>query len=140
MKASDNCIEIIKRFEGLYLKSYLCPKNILTIGYGHTKGVKPYEEINELQAEIFLREDLDEVETALNRLNLPINQNQYDALCSLIFNVGIGAFLKSKMYAKIKAGDPTAPDEFLDWTKSGGKVLPGLVIRRKAEYELFNKT
>ena len=69
MKASDNCIEIIKRFEGLYLKS-----GWTQIGYGHTKGVKPYEEINELQAEIFLREDLDEVETALNRQQVSLNR------------------------------------------------------------------
>jgi len=140
MKASKNCTDIIKRFEGLYLKSYLCPAGKLTIGYGHTRDVKPGDVINEFQADIFLSEDLKTVEDNLNRLDLPINQNQFDALCSLVFNVGIGAFLKSKMYAKIKAGDPTAPDEFLDWTKSGGKVLPGLVIRRKAEYELFNKT
>lgn len=139
MKASNNCIELIKRFEGLYLKSYLCPAGVLTIGYGHTKGVQLNEEINALQAEIFLREDLESVEESLNQLDLPVNQNQFDALCSLIFNVGIWAFMKSKLLSKIKAGNPTAPDEFLDWTKAGGKVLPGLVARRKAEYDLFRK-
>ena len=137
MKASKNCTDIIKRFEGLYLKSYLCPAGKLTIGYGHTRDVKLGDQINEFQADIFLSEDLKTVEDNLNRLDLPVNQNQFDALCSLVFNVKLVDFMKSKLLAKIKAGDPSAAEEFLDWTKAGGKELPGLVARRKAEYDLF---
>ena len=137
MKATDNCIQLIKRFEGLYLKAYSCPAGVLTIGYGHTRGVKPGDEINELQAEIYLREDLEEVEKQLNHLSLPVNQNQFDALCSFIFNLGIGNFMQSTLLKKLKAGDKTAADEILRWDKSGGKVLPGLTARRKAEYDLF---
>lgn len=137
MKATDNCIQLIKRFEGLYLKAYVCPAGVLTIGYGHTRGVKPGEEINEMQAEIYLREDVEACEIQLNYLTLPINQHQFDALCSFIFNLGIGNFMQSTLLKKLKAGDKTAADEILRWDKSGGKVLPGLTARRKAEYDLF---
>ena len=137
MKATDNCIQLIKRFEGLYLNAYFCPAGVLTIGYGHTKGVKPGDEINELQAEIYLREDVEACEIQLNYLTLPINQHQFDALCSFIFNLGIGNFMQSTLLKKLKAGDKTAADEILRWDKSGGKVLPGLTARRKAEYDLF---
>ena len=137
MKATDNCIQLIKRFEGLYLKAYFCPAGVLTIGYGHTRGVKPGEEINELQAEIYLKEDVEACEIQLNYLTLPINQHQFDALCSFIFNLGIGNFMQSTLLKKLKAGDKTAADEILRWDKSGGKVLPGLTARRKAEYDLF---
>jgi len=137
MKATDNCIQLIKRFEGLYLKAYVCPAGVLTIGYGHTRGVKPGDEINELQAEIYLREDVEACEIQLNYLTLPINQHQFDALCSFIFNLGIGNFMQSTLLKKLKAGDKTAADEILRWDKSGGKVLPGLTARRKAEYDLF---
>lgn len=137
MKATDNCVQLIKRFEGLYLKAYVCPAGVLTIGYGHTKGVKPGDEINEMQAEIYLREDVEACEIQLNYLTLPINQHQFDALCSFIFNLGIGNFMQSTLLKKLKAGDKTAADEILRWDKSGGKVLPGLTARRKAEYDLF---
>ena len=137
MKATDNCVQLIKRFDGLYLKAYVCPAGVLTIGYGHTRGVKPGDEINELQAEIYLREDVEACEIQLNYLTLPINQHQFDALCSFIFNLGIGNFMQSTLLKKLKAGDKTAADEILRWDKSGGKVLPGLTARRKAEYDLF---
>lgn len=137
MKATDNCIQLIKRFEGLYLKAYVCPAGVLTIGYGHTRGVKPGEEINEMQAELYLMEDVEACEIQLNYLTLPINQHQFDALCSFIFNLGIGNFMQSTLLKKLKAGDKTAADEILRWDKSGGKVLPGLTARRKAEYDLF---
>jgi len=139
MKATDNCVQLIKRFEGLYLKAYVCPAGVLTIGYGHTRGVKPGDDINELQAEIYLREDLEEVEKQLNHLSLPVNQNQFDALCSLVFNVGITRFMQSKMLKRIRALDRDASVEFDDWNKAGGKVLPGLVARRGAEKELFDR-
>ena len=139
MKATDNCVQLIKRFECLYLKAYVCPAGVLTIGYGHTRGVKPGDEINELQAEIYLREDLEEVEKQLNHLSLPVNQNQFDALCSLVFNVGITRFMQSKMLKRIRALDQDASVEFDDWNKAGGKVLPGLVARRRAEKELFDR-
>ena len=137
MKATDNCVQLIKRFEGLYLKAYVCPAGVLTIGYGHTRGVKPGEEINEMQAELYLMEDVEACEIQLNYLTLPINQHQFDALCSFIFNLGIGNFMQSTLLKKLKAGDKTAADEILRWDKSGGKVLPGLTARRKAEYDLF---
>ena len=137
MKATDNCVQLIKRFEGLYLNAYVCPAGVLTIGYGHTRGVKPGEEINEMQAELYLMEDVEACEIQLNYLTLPINQHQFDALCSFIFNLGIGNFMQSTLLKKLKAGDKTAADEILRWDKSGGKVLPGLTARRKAEYDLF---
>jgi len=138
MKATDNCVQLIKRFEGLYLKAYVCPAGVLTIGYGHTRGVKPGEEINELQAEIYLREDVEACEIQLNCLTLPINQHQFDALCSFIFNLGIGNLRSSTLLKKLNKGDfEGAAAEFDKWVFSGGKKLAGLVKRRTAERKLF---
>lgn len=138
MKAGRNCLDLIKRFEGLRLKAYRCPAGVWTIGYGHTGNVQPFDVINELQAEIYLQDDLRPCEDTLNLLKLQLNQNQFDALCSFIYNVGSGNFMKSTLLKKIKAGDPLAGDELLKWTKVGGVELPGLVARRKAEYQLYN--
>ena len=139
MQASKECLNLIKRFEGLYLKSYVCPAGILTIGYGHTKGVKPGEVINGLQADIYLKEDLKPCEDLLNGMNVTLNQNQFDALCSFIFNVGRGNFLKSTLLKKLKVNpnDVTIADEFKKWNRGGGNVLPGLVKRRQAESDLY---
>lgn len=139
MKTSDNGIEFIKKHEGLRLKAYLCPSGKPTIGYGRTKGVKLGDVITEEEAEQLLREDLIVVENEINRHNLNLNQNQFDALVSFVYNVGIGNFRSSTLLKKIKANpnDESIANEFKRWVYSNGKRLPGLVKRREEEAELY---
>ena len=139
MKTSPKGIALIKEFEGLRLKAYKCPGGVWTIGYGHTAGVKPGMVITETQAEQFLKEDLLVFENAVNNQNLSINQNQFDALVSLIYNIGIGNFKKSTLLLKVRIDprDNSIMDEFLRWVYSKGRVLPGLQRRRLAEVKLY---
>lgn len=133
-------INLIKEGEGLRLKAYLpTPNDVWTIGYGHTKGVRPGMVITEQQAEQFLRQDIAWVEEALNRyVTVPLNQNQFDALASWVFNVGAGALKSSTLLKKLNAGDyQGAANELSRWNKQKGRVLTGLTNRRAKERELF---
>ena len=143
---SQNCIDLIKKFEGLFLKSYLCPASIATIGYGSTmwndgKKVELGQKITLEGAEILLMWELKNKANALHRLNL--NQNQFDALMSFIYNIGISAFLNSTLFKKALANqnDETIRNEFMRWNKAkvNGKmvVLKGLNNRRIAESNLY---
>ena len=139
MKTSPKGIALIKEFEGLRLKAYLCPGGVWTIGYGHTAGVKPGMVISEVQAEEYLKADLIAFERYLNGLGLALNQNQFDALVSFIYNVGTGNFSNSTLLRKVRANpqDNSIMDEFLRWVYSKGRVLPGLQRRRLAEMKLY---
>ena len=139
MKTSPKGIALIKEFEGLRLKAYKCPGGVWTIGYGHTTGVKPGMVISEAQAEEYLKADLIAFERYLNGLGLALNQNQFDALVSFIYNVGTGNFSKSTLLRKVRANpqDNSIMDEFLRWVYSKGRVLPGLQRRRLAEMKLY---
>ena len=107
---------------------------------GHTKNVKEGDRISQDQANCFLMQDLYSVERAIIRLvKVKINQNQFDALCSLIFNIGISAFNKSTLLAKLNTGDYVgAAEQFRRWNKVNNVVMAGLVRRRQAEEDLFN--
>ena len=139
MKTSPKGIALIKEFEGLRLKAYLCPGGVWTIGYGHTAGVKPGMVITEAQAEEYLKADLIAFERYLNGLGLALNQNQFDALISFIYNVGTGNFSNSTLLRKVRVypQDNSIMDEFLRWVYSKGRVLPGLQRRRLAEMKLY---
>ena len=139
MKTSPKGIALIKEFEGLRLKAYKCPGGVWTIGYGHTVGVKPGMVISEAQAEEYLKADLIAFERYLNGLGLALNQNQFDALVSFIYNVGTGNFYSSTLLRKVRANpqDNSIMDEFLRWVYSKGRVLPGLQRRRLAEMKLY---
>lgn len=139
MKTSPKGIALIKDFEGLRLKAYKCPGGVWTIGYGHTAGVKHGMVISERQAEEYLRADLIAFEKYLNGLGLALDQNQFDALISFIYNVGTGNFSSSTLLRKVKANplDNSIMDEFLRWVYSKGRVLPGLQRRRLAEMKLY---
>ena len=139
MKTSPKGIALIKEFEGLRLKAYKCPGGVWTIGYGHTAGVKHGMVISERQAEEYLKADLIAFEKYLNALGLPLNQNQFDALISFIYNVGTGNFSSSTLLHKVRANpqDNSIMDEFLRWVYSKGRVLPGLQRRRLAEMKLY---
>ena len=139
MKTSPKGIALLKEFEGLRLKAYQCPGGVWTIGYGHTAGVKPGMLITKAQAEEYLKADLIAFERYLNGLGLALNQNQFDALVSFIYNVGTGNFSSSTLLRKVRANpqDNSIMDEFLRWVYSKGRVLPGLQRRRLAEMKLY---
>ena len=134
-------IDIIKKYEGLSLKAYRCPAGIVTIGYGCTTypdgtPVKMGDTITKEKAEALL------LDYVINQImphlkDLALTSNQEAALCSLIYNIGAPAFLKSKCYKAIKAKDWETVYKEWEWTKAGGKTLKGLLKRRSEERYLF---
>ena len=139
MQTSQRGIDLIKRFEGLRLRAYDDGVGIPTIGYGHTKSVALGMTITEEQAVQFLREDLHSAERDIDRLvTVHLCQHQFDALGSLVFNIGGTAFRDSTLLRKLNAGDyASAAVQFDRWVHGGGKILPGLVKRRAAERAMF---
>jgi lysozyme len=136
---SSTGVALLKQFEGLRLKAYLCSANVPTIGYGHTKGVKLGDVITQDQADQYLREDLIPCETAVLAKVPGLTQCQFDALVSFVFNLGVGAFSKSTLLKLIKTNphDPGITAQFLRWNKAGGKVVKGLTDRRTEEANLY---
>ncbi len=139
MKISAKGFNFIRQHEGLRLKAYQCSADVWTIGYGHTQGVSMGDTCTREQAEQWIMEDIAWAEKAVNRQGLNINQNQFDALVSFVFNLGETAFKSSTLLKKIKANpnDPTIADEFAKWKYAGGKVVAGLAKRRKNESNLY---
>ena len=144
MKTSDRGIALIKAHEGLRLQAYQDPVGVWTIGYGHTTAAGPPKvergmKITDAGADAILRQDLAKFEGYVSSaVKVPLNQNEFDALVSFTFNLGPGNLRSSTLLKKLNAGDRAgAADEFLKWTKAGGKTLPGLVKRREAERALF---
>ena len=140
MKTSPKGISLIKEFEGLSLDAYLCSAGVLTIGYGHTGGVQKGDKITAKKAEELLQDDLKKFENGVLRLvRVPLNQNQFDALVSFAFNLGVGNLGKSTLLRKLNDRDfKGAAAEFVRWNKAGGRELAGLTRRRNAEAELFS--
>ena len=130
---------LIKDFEGLRLKAYLCAAGVPTIGWGHTKGVRLGQTITEAQAEDLLVEDIAPIERQLNRLGVNFRQGQFDALVSWIFNLGATTFSNSTLCKRIKEGaaDQQVADEIVKWVYANGRPLLGLMKRRVAEANLF---
>lgn len=155
MKTSDNGRKFIEGFEGLFLKAYddandhivqpgQAVHGTLTIGYGHTNAAGPPHvyigmEITKEEADAILASDLASVELQVTHLvKVPINQNQFDALVSFDFNTG--GLGRSSTLRDINAGNmQAAADALLMWDRAGGRVLAGLLRRRRAERELFLK-
>jgi len=143
MQIGKNCIDLVKKFEGLKLESYKCPAGLWTIGYGNTQWengtrVKENQVIDIQRAEKLL---MFWVNKYAERIDLKVNQNQFDALVSFAYNVGITNFNNSTLKKKVIANpnDATIRDEFMKWVSSRGKQLPGLVKRREAEANLYFK-
>lgn len=156
MQVSQKCISQIKKDEGVKNKPYQCPALLWTVGVGHVidphhakvpfadrkalpipsgwDRVLSNDEIDEI-----LRKDLNRFEQGVLRLiKVPMTQGQFDALVSFSFNVGLGNLQNSTLRMKINRGDYVgAAEQFLVWTKAGGKVLAGLVKRRTHEKEMF---
>ena len=133
-------LDLIKSFEGWRDTAYICPAGVLTIGYGSTgPHVKAGMKITPERGEDLLREDLDRFEKAVTRLvTVPLRQNQYDALVSFAFNVGISALERSTLLKRVNARlFDQAAAEFAKWNRAGGRPLAGLTRRRAAEAALF---
>lgn len=144
MRISQKGIDFIKSHEALRLKAYQDSKGVWTIGWGHTKNVHPGDVITREQAERFIRDDFAWVERTLNadlvtgRDKPLVTQNEFDALCSLVFNIGSQAYLESTVRRKIKQGDKMAAARaFKMWVYSEHKFVQGLANRRADEVRLF---
>lgn len=152
MTPSQKCYDLIKSMEGLVLKAYPDPAtgNLpITIGYGSTmreSGIrfKIGETITKEEAEKLLIWEVNNkakvVDSLLNSIR--VNQNQFDALVSFTYNVGVGNFKDSTLLKKAKKNpnDETIPGEFKKWDKANGKVMKGLTKRREAEASLYKTT
>jgi lysozyme len=139
MNISDDGLALIRGFEGCKLKAYQDGGGIWTIGVGHTGGVKINDVITEADATNFLISDVREAVDAINYfLEVPLNQNQFDALCSFTFNLGVGSFQTSTLLKKLNNSDYAgAAQQFLRWVYDNGKMVPGLLNRRVSESKLF---
>ena len=139
LSISQTGISFIKKWEGCRLKAYQCSAHVWTIGWGHTAGVKPGMVIDQSKADSLFLVDIKQYEQAVTQyVQVPLNQNQYDALVSFCYNVGIGAFQKSTLLRVLNQQNyDEAANQFLRWTRAGNKVIQGLVNRRTDEKELF---
>lgn len=148
MKPSQQAIDLIKQFEGFRTNAYICPAGVPTIGYGSTmwpdgKKVKLGEVISMEQAEKLLMWEIENKTKAMKPVK--VNQNQYDALVSFVYNLGVGAFNGSTLRKLVhnNPNDPKIEDEFMKWVnvRQGGKLVRsnGLVRRRQAEANLYFK-
>ena len=145
-KIGTKGLELIKSFEGLKLKPYLCPAKVPTVGYGSTfyendKKVKLTDpSITEQRASELLLDSLRGFERYVDSYcRDDINQNQFDALVSFCYNLGPANLKSSTLLKKanVNPNDPTIAQEFLKWNKAGGKALKGLTKRRQAESDLY---
>ncbi len=140
MKISNKGIDLITKFEGCQLKAYKCPAGVWTIGYGHTENVKKGDTLaSEQEARELLLKDMKKYEDYVNKavadksIRFPLNQMQFDALTSFVYNCGYGNLLQLVRGRNAQ----TVAKKMLLYDKGGGKVLSGLTRRRKAEQKLF---
>ena len=145
-KISTAGINLICSFEGLKLKAYDDGVGVWTIGFGTTiypNGikVKKGDTCTEAQAKAYMAHDLKKFESAVNSaVTVLINQNQFDAMVSLAYNIGTSAFKNSTLVKKLNESNyKSAAAQFNVWNKGGGKVMQGLVSRRAVERKLFEK-
>ena len=146
IKISPDGIRAIQQREELRLKAYRCQAGVWTIGWGHTSGVTAGMVITEEQAQAFLAADLQPIASFLDRENYRgLKPNQYDALASLIFTIGMLNYSRSTLRRLLKAGAPAkdCAAQFLKWKyytdRATGekKISQGLVNRRQAEYRQY---
>lgn len=148
-------LELIKGYEGLRLYPYLCPAGVPTIGYGTTmypngrRVTLQDKPLKEHEADVILNATLEPYcRGVLALLKITPTQFQFDALVCFAYNVGLGSkthpggLMHSTLLKFVNAKKPllTIEAEFMKWVKAGGKVLPGLVARRQAEFQLYSKT
>ena len=146
MRVNQEGLDIIKHFEGYSSTVYADPIGIPTIGFGSiwdkegNRLTMDHEPITEKEGEFLLVRELKHVESAIARLiKVELTENQFSAIGSLTYNIGSSRLISSTLRAKINREDYSgASDEFPKWRRAGGRILKGLVRRRKAEKELFN--
>ena len=137
-------VDLVKHFEGLHLKAYLCPAGVPTIGYGHTDSVRLGQTITADQADAFMAADLVEAASHVDTLvKVPLNDDERGALSSFVFNLGAGSLASSTLLKLLNSGDREgAGIQFGRWvyaSVNGARTqLPGLVARRAAEAALFS--
>ena len=146
MKLDENGYKLIQGFEGLSLVPYLCSAKVPTIGYGNTfypsgkKVTMQDQPINLATAKWMLKETANIFATQVNLLvKTKLTQNQFNALVSFAFNLGVSALSRSTLLKKVNINpqDITITNEFLKWNKAGGKVLNGLTKRRTIEAKIY---
>lgn len=156
MKVSEHCLHIIRHHEGVRYKPYRCPAKLWTVGVGHVlypdQSRLPLDKRDDFplasednrtfsKAEVngTLSFDLQRFEAGVARLfPLVLTAGQNDALVSLGFNIGLGGLQRSTLRQKVLRGEiEDAANEFLKFTRGGGKILPGLIKRRNDERALF---
>jgi lysozyme len=140
MKSSHAGLELIKKWEGFRAVPYLCSAHVWTIGFGHTHGVtKHTPSVTKIEANALLALDVRRTEASVQRLtSATLNQNQFDALVSFVFNLGGGAYQRSTLRARINRGEyEAAAGEFMKWVYAAGKKQRGLIARRAEEMTLF---
>ena len=138
-------IDIIKKFEGCKLVAYKCSAGVWTIGFGSTfyengTKVKQGDTITQARADALLLITANKFAAEVRKLvKSPVNDNQFAALVSFAFNLGIGALNKSSLLKLVNANpnDPNIRAQFMRWVNAGGKPLNGLVRRRTAEADLY---
>ena len=137
--------ELIIKYEGCKLKSYKCPAGVWTIGYGITyfpdgTPVKEGDEITKEFAEVLLVDYIKKnIMPVFDKIPYKLSENQKCAIASLCYNVGVPAFLKSKLFTAICNKDYAEICRNWDWYKANGKVMKGLVKRRVEELHYFIK-
>ena len=140
---SSEALALVKHFEGCFLEAYRDPVGVMTIGYGHTGGVKRGQSLTPHAAENLLLEDLDIAQADVrHNVKVPLNDNEFGALVSLAFNIGGSALAHSTLVKRLNRGDRMgAAGEFGCFVNGhiGGRrvKLKGLVLRREAEREMF---
>jgi lysozyme len=145
MKINKAGIYLIKEFEGLRLEAYKCPAGVWTIGYGTTAragvGIKPENGmvITEAEADWYLEQAVAKFAAGVDAvITAPVGENEFAAMVSLAYNIGMTGFRKSSALRHFNAGDRAKAAAAIKlWNKAGGKVLAGLVRRREAEVALF---
>ncbi len=144
MKINQAGLDLIKKYEGFRSRAYRDVVGVWTIGYGHTSmaglpRVTPGLKISRQQGESILARDVEKFSRQIRPLiHVKLNDNQFSALVSFAYNVGVGGFKRSSVLQRVNTGRFDAvPNRLSLWVKAGGKTLKGLVRRRAAEGELF---
>lgn len=145
MRNLKKAVDLIKEFEGCVLTAYQDSVGVWTIGYGQTGNIKKGMKITKQQAEVFLAKDLEKRSAAIEKLlTVKVNDNQFGALLSFAYNLGLGFLKKSQLLVMINDGVYDSPEDvalmFGHYNHAGGKVLKGLTRRRAAEAKLYCDT
>jgi len=138
-QVNQAAIDLVKSFEGCRLRAYQDQVGVWTIGYGHTDSVLPGMNVPKVQADIWLKQDLEKAGNGVSSLvSVDLTDNQFGALVSFAFNLGIGALGKSTLLKLLNSGDyDGAAGQFERWDMAGGQVSLGLQRRRQEERVLF---